>query len=116
MTYVAKKAVTMSHKHSFRILFKSEEIPLNFGKIGESNAACFAVSFCWNVPDRFSFVNGIVHSLRLIHVRQTCPVGGQIECSKLTQLHVLQWQEPCLMAPWHLIIMADGEVGSNSVS
>jgi len=106
----------MSHKHSFRILFKSEEIPLNFGKSGLSNVTCFAISFCWNDPDRFSFVNGIVHSLKLIHICQTCLVGGQNECIKLTQMHILQWQEPRLMAPWYLIIMADGEVGSTSVS
>jgi len=111
-----KKAVTISRKHSFRILFKSEEIPLNFGKSGESNATCFTISFCWNDPDRYSFVNGIAHSLRLIHIRQTFPVGGQNECSKLTQMRILQWQEPCLVAPRYIVIMADGWVGSTYVS
>jgi len=48
--------------------------------------------------------------------RQTCPVGGQNGCSKLTQMHILQWQQPRLMAPRHLIIVADGEVGSTSAS
>jgi hypothetical protein len=45
VTYIVKKAVTVLHKHSFRIHLKSEEIPLHFGKSGESNAACFVIAF-----------------------------------------------------------------------
>jgi len=68
-----KKAVTVSHKHSFRTHLKSEEIPLKFGKIVESKAACIVISFRWNDPDRFSFVNCIVHSLTIIHILSEIP-------------------------------------------
>ena len=85
-----KKAVTVSHKHSFRTHLKSEEIPLKFGKIVESKAACIVISFRWNDPDRFSFVNCIVHSLTISTFCQKCPVSGQNECSKLTQMRILQ--------------------------
>jgi hypothetical protein len=43
-------------------------------------------------------------------------MSGQNECSKLTQMHILQWQEPHSMAPQYLIMMADGEVDSTSAT